>query len=405
MRQHHSTLALPRRGSSPLIGELTAIYDVIDDEPLLAQLAQYRWTGRPGWSLRALWRAYLAGFVIGLGTTNGLIRRLQDDAALRDLCGFDALPSRWTFNRFISRLSQHSDLLEDALAALTDRLHELLPDFGERLAVDATVVRSWSNPNRHKGESDPEASWTAKTANRSKSKREWFWGFKVHLVADAKYELPVAVTVTTASNHDVTQFAPVLERARSLHGWLNPAYVLVDAGYDAKHAYEYVVRELNALPIIRMRKQPKNQDRTGEPFDYDGTPRCLGGQSMMFEGYGPTGHLKYSCPVGGCHLKDLPNVNYCDWQIEVDPSDDYRRFSIIPRKSKEWSALYSKRQSVERVFSRLKSHRALDSHCRRGLRRVRLHALVGLVTVQAAAVARAERGDISQVREVSRQVA
>ena len=73
--------------------------------------------------------------------------------------------------------------------------------------------------------------------------------------------------------------------------------------------------------------------------------------------------------------------------------------------TKEWKALYSTRQSVERAFSRLKQHRALDSHCRRGLRKVRLHALMALVTLQAAAVVRAEAGEISRVREVSRLVA
>ena len=72
---------------------------------------------------------------------------------------------------------------------------------------------------------------------------------------------------------------------------------------------------------------------------------------------------------------------------------------------KQWRALYSKRQSVERCFSRLKQHRALDSHCRRGLRKVTLHALMGLVTMQAAAVVRAERGEVERVREVSRRVA
>ncbi len=60
---------------------------------------------------------------------------------------------------------------------------------------------------------------------------------------------------------------------------------------------------------------------------------------------------------------------------------------------------------VERCFSRLKQHRALDSHCLRGLRKVTLLALMGLVTMQAAAVVRAETGEVDRVREVSRWVA
>ena len=220
-----------RRWPSQLADELSALFDTVDDSEILSTLARYRWTGRPGWSLRALWRAYLTGFALNIGTTNDLIRRLQDDPAFRRVCGFqDALPSRWTFNRFISRLSHHPDVLERSLAAMTHRLRELLPDFGNGLAVDATVVRSWSNPTKRRI-SDPEASWTAKNDNRGK--KAWLWGYKLHLAADTKYEPPIAVTVTTASVHDSKQFVPVLERARELHPWLQVAYVTADAGYDS----------------------------------------------------------------------------------------------------------------------------------------------------------------------------
>ena len=125
---------------------------------------------------------------------------------------------------------------------------------------------------------------------------------------------------------------------------------------------------------------------------------------MTFLGY-VDGKLKYRCPTGGCKLKGRQGVLYCDTQIEIDPQENLRRYSLIPRRTGEWKALYSKRQSVERCFSRLKQHRPLDSHCKRGLRKVRLHALMGLVTMQAAAVARAERGEVERVREVSRRVA
>ena len=78
---------------------------------------------------------------------------------------------------------------------------------------------------------------------------------------------------------------------------------------------------------------------------------------------------------------------------------------LIVHRSSWRNALYSTRQGVERCFSRLKQHRVLDTHCRRGLRKVTLHALMGLVTMQAAAVVRAKRGEVERVREVSRKVA
>ena len=404
-----STYSIPaarQRGRvSPLADELSAIFSAIDDEPLLSALARYRWTGRPGWSLRALWRAYIAGSTLGLPTTNALVRRLQDDPALREVCGFTggALPSRWTFNRFVSRLSHHADAVERVLAALTDRLHKLLPDFGKGLALDASTVRSWSNPDKPRI-SDPEASWTGK-AGRGKNKTTWYWGYKLHLIVDAKYELPVTATVTTASPHDSTEFQPLLRKARELHAWLRPSYVTADAGYDGKRAYEFVVREMQSVPIIKLRRTKRTEYESPDIADEDGTPRCLGGQEMTFLGYTDDGKLSYRCPTGGCQLKDRQGVLYCDTEAVIDPQENLRRFSLIPRATKEWRHLYATRQSVERCFSRLKQHRALDSHCRRGLRKVTLHALMGLVTMQAAAVVRADCGEVERVREVSRRVA
>ena len=114
--------------------------DAVDSEELLDQLEAYRWPGGPkGYSLRALWRAYLSSYILGMPSTNALIRRLQDDPEFRLLCGFgNTLPHRTTFNRFISRLDRHADLVVRCFASLTDHLAGLLPGLGEKVAVDST---------------------------------------------------------------------------------------------------------------------------------------------------------------------------------------------------------------------------------------------------------------------------
>ena len=147
--------------SSGVIGfdDLQRVLDLITYEVhwLLETLRERRWTGRPGYPVKALWRAYTASFLLNLPHTNALIRRLQDDAGLRNLCGFGAvLPHRTTFNRFIGRLSCYAELVEDALARVTDELKTLLPELGDEVAIDSTAVRTHSNPNR-KNVSDPEA--------------------------------------------------------------------------------------------------------------------------------------------------------------------------------------------------------------------------------------------------------
>ena len=350
MRQHHPTTLRQQPGTSPLASELSAIFESLDDAPILKRLAEYRWTGRPGWNLEALWRSYVALFVMNMPTVNALLRRLQDDPALRDVCGFaDELPSRWTFNRFIARVSHHSDLVEDALARLTDRLHELLPGFGDNLSVDSTTVRSHSNASKVPV-SDPDASWIAKSGNHGK--KEWTWGFKAHLVVDSQWELPVAVTVTGGSVNDSTQFIPALGLAKWHHPWLTPRWIVADAGYDARRNYEYAVAAFGAVPIIMLNRRS-----------------------------GPA-----------------PKKTMLD-------STDIRRHSPIPRESNEWTRIYSTRQGIERCFSRLKGHRTLSAHARRGLRKVTLHVLMSVLTLQAGAVAKGRAGDLNGVRQCTRRVA
>ena len=185
---------------------LSETLDAVDATELIDRLQSYRPTGRQGYSLTALWRAYLSGFVMGLPSTNALIRHLQDDPVLRAICGFSKLPHRTTFNRFITRLGHHRDLVEDCMAVLTARLRDLLPGLGEKVAVDSTTVRSHSNPhrrNRKTGQvSDPEASWAAKNSAGGKNHKEWSWGYKFHLMADATYGIPLFGYTTTGSRHD-----------------------------------------------------------------------------------------------------------------------------------------------------------------------------------------------------------
>ena len=211
--------------------------------------------------------------------TNALIRRLQDEPDLRSLCGFtsDTLPSRRTFNRFIRRLSNHSDLVETALTGLTNRLKKLLPDLGETVVVDATTIRSHSNPNRRKGKqiSDPEASWTAKnSAKAKKDGKEWHFGYKSHAVADTKYGLPLGQIVTTASRNDSPELPSVIERTKALLPWFDPKVAIADRGYDALSNHEYLHHQ-GIVPIIHIRPDQRPQTPQGYLHD-QGRPHLLG---------------------------------------------------------------------------------------------------------------------------------
>ena len=223
------------------LGELTVVLSSLDDAALLARLQEYRPVGRQGYPLKALWRAYVVSFILNLPHTNALVRRLS---------GFgDSLSHRTTFNRFIQRLSYHPDLVDACFAGLTTQIKALLPDLGVEVVVDSTVVRSHCTPNRQPA-SDPEASWTFKNSTQAKNGgKEWRHDYKVHMVADASYGMPLTHVVTTAKRNDSPELPKVMDRAETLYPWFRPAAAMADWGYDSAANHELLSKK-GILPII-----------------------------------------------------------------------------------------------------------------------------------------------------------
>ena len=399
-------MALAHYGRQPIApqGELTEILSSLDDAALLARLCAYRWTGRPGYPLQALWRAYVASFVLNLPHTNALIRRLEDDFSFRALCGFRELPHRTTFNRFIQRLSHHTDLVERCFAELTRQIRMLIPDLGTEVAVDSTTVRSHCSPHR-KPISDPEASWTAKNSTQAKDgKKEWRHGYKVHMVADANYGLPLAHVVTTAKRNDSPVLPSMIAHAEALHDWFRPSVVVADRGYDAQSNHEYLWGK-GILPIIHMRRKAGDGLYEGI-YTEQGIPTCIGMVPMEYVRSDPErGHL-YRCRDEGCALAKVRHgTRYCDTEVWEDPQRNIRLFGAIRRDGPEWKALYVKRQAIERVFKSMKESRRLERHCVKGMRQIALHAMMSALTYQATALARLRLGEGESMRWMVRKVA
>ena len=118
------------------------------------------------------------------------------------------------------------------------------------------------------------------------------------------------------------------------------------------------------------------------------------------------GHL-YRCRRGGCHLVDstMGGIRHCDDEVWEDPRRNIRLFGVLRRGSKEWKALYSKRQAIERTFKSMKQSRRLERHCTRGLKMVRLHALMSTLAYQTTALVRILDGEAEWMRWMVRKVA
>ena len=385
---------VPESGFADL-RDLRSALDLIDLDEAVAALEGPRRVGRRVCPQRPMLRAYLAGRHLGIGSLSALIARLHNDPALRSVAGFtDSLPSYATFWRVFDRLAGMPELIARCCDDLLDRLAELAPDLGREVAVDATTIVAYANPNRKHtvrnpdGPADVDATWTKKNSARDPSQQEWVFGYKAHVVADAKRDVPLGMVVTTAKSNDSPFLPSLLAELETSHSWFSLAagvVVIADRGYDSKDNNEFVHRN-GGVPVIHKRRLPEGKLHD-DIYTAEGAPTCLGGREMAYVRTDPdAGHHLYRCPAGGCARRDTAHaVSACDDESWENPEDNIRLFGgRIRRGSPEWKAMYVKRWSGERVFSRWKKQGRLERHCYFGLRRVSAHARLQMLMSLAA---------------------
>ena len=392
----------------PRIAELATIFKALDSREIIARLKEYRPVGRRGHPIKALWQAYVASYHRNLPHTNALIRELEDDRLLREVCGFDPdapLPDRRTFNRFIRRLANHASLVEACIDGLTTKLKAILPDLGREVAIDASSIPTYSN---HRKGSDPEATWGYghSTRSRAKDSVDWAYGYKLHMIVDANYGIPLSQHVTTGKVHESKELPPMIDKAKERLAWFAPVAAMADRGYDSAANHQSLWFKHSIIPVIHIRK-PSRSDLYQGIYTKDGVPTCMGLIPMKYVLTDRQGFHLYRCPGEGCHLKDsfAGATRHCDTIYLQDPSEDIRLFGVIRRASSQWKALYAKRWAVERLFKTLKQSRRLTAHCVRGLRHINLHALMSTLAFQATALMQAQAGNLPKMRWMVREVA
>ena len=390
--------------------ELEAVFKAIRDADLIRELKTLRnHRGRRGYHPRPLLRSYIASFVFNLPSTNHLFRRLEDDPLLCELCGFNEgkLPTRRTFNNFIERLSHYPALIEACLNRLTNRLKRKLKGFGKEVAIDSTTVRTHSR-YRKEGCSDPEATWGVghNAQSRDRESRQWKFGYKVHMVSDANYGIPLAQIVTTGSRNDSPVLPTLVDKALTTFNWFKPKLLTGDRGYDSAANHQYLIKK-GIIPVIHIRRASNSTGLYQGIYTEQGVPTCMGMVPMEYVGTTAKGHHLYRCKKMGCHLKTSRRggIRHCDTVYLQDPSEDWRLFGVIRRDSPLWRKKYGKRWAIERVFKSLKESRRLERHCVRGIRRIKLHALMSAITFQATALVKALAGRVKEIRWMVRAVA
>ena len=405
------------------IGFLEQVLKNLDCQPLTDALQAYRPTGRPGYPVKAMLRAYLAKFVLAIRYNNQLLDRLRLDPKLRELCGFeDTVPSESALSRFTSRLADHTNLLEPLLTSITNKVRRLAPKtkshknkpdeslrpLGEILAIDSTIFTTYANPNRKPAVSDPDAAWGVKHSARAKTKgTEYAFGYKLHMISDAVHGVPLASIITPANRNDSPILKPLLKKALKTFPWLKPKALLADRGYDSEPNHNFVY-SLGIIPIIHIRKPTAADGLHNGIYTKDGYPTCLGSKPMQYVRTDPeNGHHLFQCQPEGCILKTEPfnGRTHCDTKVSECPTTNTRVLGPLPRFLPLWKQLYRLRMSIERIYRSLKHSRGLEGHCARGLRKITLQVTLSVLTYQATVLAHLQAKDPERMRRMSVKVA
>ena len=467
----------------PDLRRLKLVFGYLPDDPVIGALKARRGRGRNDYPAEAMWRALVAGVVLQHPSIESLLRELNRNPALLSLCGFDPLPRQgrprrelgthprtgaarvvefpgparspvpgaWNFSRFLASLEKaeaETGCVTGMMDALRGRLEEALPDFGTHLGYDGKAIESHSTGRASRktgGTSDPDADWgkhetqgVDKAGKSWKKVKSWF-GYGLHLIADTRYEIPVAFEVTKASASE----SRVLSRmVRELLSGKDPELAercsdfSADRGLDGAELKRTLWDDYGIRPLIdtrgmwREEKAEPGHDPSGPilrslyPERVDTVlhsekgevvcrcPKTGGERPMAFQGLeAGRGTLKYRCPAAAYDL-DCKGRAACYKQagcragaygrvVRIDLNKvDRRIFTPTPHGGPSWRRGYKRRAALERINGRLDNDFGFERHYIRGLAAMTTRVGLALAIMMALALGHVLEGRPGQMRSL-----
>lgn len=396
---------------------LKLVLDNIPDEALVSAMERDRGNGRDDYSVRAMWNGMLAGIVFQHKTMASLVRELNRNVQLRYMCGFTFvhnIPKEYNYSRFIKRLFNYQKELDDIFQNLINLLQEILPDLGERLAIDSKFIDSFAarkNKNSEQdGRRESDADWGIKTYRGvHKDGKPWeklvrCFGYKLHIIADAQYELPIAYEVTKASASDMTEGHKLIEKLQIDQPDIieNCKYLSADKGYDdGKLIVKLGQKPFDIIPVIDKRNMWKTDterqvpgyenayyNEKGEVFCYE--PKNATRRTMVNNGYEKDRDcIRKKCPAKAYGVK-CEGFDKCKLKggIRIPLKTDVRIFNKVDRSSHKWKTEYNYRTSVERVNSRLDVSLGFENHTIRGKSKMKMRCSLAMIIILTMALGR-----------------
>jgi hypothetical protein len=411
------------------LNRLNLVLDRLPDGNLIRALADERGKGRNDFPVRAMWSTVIAMIVFGHGRFADVIRELKRNAQLRYVCGFEGMktPEAHNMSRFVSKLQRHQDEIMRIFIGLSDKLYELLPDFGVYLAMDSKWVWSAANGKSKRnvpdGRSETDAEWGVKSYKGIREDgSDWekvmrCFGFKMHVIVCAKYELPVAFLCSGANGSDVDygkKFLETIAEERP-HILERCKYFMADKAYDDTDLILWLKKkEIKAVIDKRtMWKTEKEKPVPGHEgtfyYNEKGDVFCYGKESGECHNMKPAGYdkerdaLRKKCPVSlyGASCREADTCPYCK-NLRIPLETDSRIFTQVDRTGYKWKKLYNMRTAVERVNSRLDVSFGFELRRIRGMGKMNLFTGLAFVIMDTLALASVENGEPKLIRSLIR---
>ena len=254
-------------------------------------------TGRKPFSRQSFLRAIIFKNLKGIPTLTELVNELRDNPSAAIRCGFNILKPLPSVERFSSFLKKtYNKDLQKIRLSLIHQLIDLRIITGEYTSIDSCPILARVKENNlktnvknrfsktciPKGSPDARLGTMVIFPEPNKKQIRYFWGFRDHVVIDAKEELPIWHFTKPANVHESVMFLPLFKLIqKEFHFNINA--VMGDAIYDAASILKYVVKDLKAKP--RISRNPRNTKSPSRlQFSKSGNPICQAQLEMLARG-------------------------------------------------------------------------------------------------------------------------
>ena len=308
---------------------LKIFFENINDDKLCEKLENKRKNGRNDYPIRTMLNLIYAMKIYGHRSGESFRRELSRNSQLRIACGLSEgkykycgdrkhlVPPARVFTGFLNKLKECTQEIEEIKEELVKFMYDNLERFGEDCAVDGEFLDSYRNPFQKEKSKDNRAEHEATNACKTyemkdgTKKKEWHYGFRAHIICDAKYGVPIKSKVTPANNSEQTELDNMLE----------------DMANDEKEKYKEIENQSIAYT------------EEGEVYYIVDINKY---EKMKYLGYDKENNaLRYTRASRGRKI----------YRISLET--DYRIFTPFARDSKKFKTKYKMRTEVERLNGRI----------------------------------------------------